>query len=145
MTTSPGSVLLVEDNVAHAVMIRRAFKMAQLQVSLTSVENGDEAIDYLKAAKGPAAEHSLPDLVLLDWNLPGKSGLEVLSWIRREPTTKSLPVVVLTASSDEDDVRDAMLAGSDSYLVKPVAFGLLIDLVELLDLKWLRPGARRRD
>jgi DNA-binding response OmpR family regulator len=142
VATTSGSVLLVEDNVAHAVMIRRAFKMARLQVNLTAVESGEEAIAYIKAAQTSAAAHALPDLVLLDWNLPGTSGLDVLRWIRNEFTAKALPVVVLTVSSDESDVSDAMLAGADSYLVKPVAFGLLVDLVELLDLKWLRPAAR---
>jgi CheY-like chemotaxis protein len=135
--STPPQVLLVEDNCDDALLIRRAFRKAGL-ASPAHVVNGDAAVAYLsQAAEGDQASTQLPGLVLLDLKLPRKSGLEVLAWLREHETLRRLPVVVLTSSREAPDVRRAYDLGANSYLVKPVGFEALRQLVEALGLYWL--------
>ena len=131
-------VLLVEDSRDDALLIVRAFRKAGLALP-AHVENGEAAVAYLvqAAADGDQAPGSLPELVLLDLKLPRKSGLEVLAWLRAQDTLRRLPVVVLTSSREAPDVRRAYDLGANSYLVKPVGFEALRQLVETLGLYWL--------
>jgi CheY-like chemotaxis protein len=82
-------------------------------------------------------DRAVPMLVLLDLKLPRKSGHEVLEWLRQQPNLKRLPVVVLTASSESSDVNRAYDLGANSYLVKPVTFDALVEMVKTLNLYWL--------
>ncbi|MDI1484185.1 response regulator [Polyangium sp. y55x31] len=132
-------VLVVEDDSTDVLMIRRAFKKAQLVNPLHIVDNGDTAVEYL-AGRTPYDDrgaYPLPALILLDLKLPRRSGLEVLEWLRQQPGLKRLPVVVLTSSMESNDVRKAYDLGCNSYLVKPVNFEGLLDAVKALGVYWL--------
>jgi CheY-like chemotaxis protein len=131
-------VLLVEDNRDDALLIRRAFRKAGLAAP-AHVEDGEAAVAYLvhAGADEDGAPGLLPGLVLLDLKLPRKSGLDVLAWLRVQDTLRRLPVVVLTSSRAAPDVRRAYDLGANSYLVKPVGFEALLQLVETLGLYWL--------
>lgn len=139
MNTSHCTVLLVEDNPDDVLLTRRAFMRANLLNPIQAIEDGDKAIAYL--AGNPPFEdrdrYPMPVLVLLDLKLPRRTGLEVLKWIRSVPTLKPLPVVVLTSSSENTDINSAYDLGANSYLVKPVGFDALFDMVKILQPYWL--------
>lgn len=132
-------ILLVEDNADDVLLIQRAFRKANLLAPLTVVGDGEAAIRYLAgAAEYPSrARFPIPSLVLLDFKLPRKNGLEVLQWTRSQPELKGLPVVVLTSSKEQSDIESAYDAGANSYLCKPVELEQLIQMVHTLDLYWL--------
>jgi len=132
------TILLVEDDSNDVLLIQRAFRKAKLVNPVQVVEDGEAAVAYL-AGQGPFADrqrYPLPVLILLDLKLPRKSGLEVLAWLRQQPGLKRLPVVVLTASKEAADINRAYDLGANSYLVKPVAFDALLDIVKTLGLYW---------
>ncbi|CAA9272627.1 MAG: hypothetical protein AVDCRST_MAG27-3196 [uncultured Craurococcus sp.] len=128
-------VLLVEDNPDDAELITRAFRKAGLAVILEHVADGEAAVARLARADAPAV-----GLVLLDLKLPLRSGFEVLGWIRDEAevAVRRIPVVVLTSSDQERDVRQAYDLGANSYLVKPVGAPALLDMARSLNGYWLR-------
>src|SRR5438105_4593110 len=114
-------ILYAEDEENDAFFMQRAFQQAGILNPLVVVADGKRAIDYLSGG-GPYAnrdEHPLPCLVLLDLNIPIKSGLEVLKWIRSQPSLSTLPVVVVTSSTQDSDIHRAYIMGTNSYLVKP--------------------------
>jgi CheY-like chemotaxis protein len=138
---NPGGqvILVVEDDPNDLLLIQRAFGKVRILNPLQSVGNGDDAVAYL-AGEGPYADreqHPFPVLVLLDLKLPRRSGLEVLQWIRAQAGLKRLPVVVLTSSKEATDVNRAYDLGANSYLVKPVGFDSLLELVKSLEVYWL--------
>ena len=135
----PATVLLVEDNRDDVVLIQRAFHKAQIVAPLQVVTDGERAMAYLEGS-GPYADrtrHPLPVFVLLDWRLPRRDGGEVLAWVRSRPDLRELPVVVLTSSQEPADIRAAYGNGANSYLLKPVDFQNLLELVQGLGLYWL--------
>jgi CheY-like chemotaxis protein len=132
-------ILLVEDDPNDALLLQRAFRKANLANPIQLVSDGDAAVSYL-AGQAPYADrsrHPLPVLVLLDLKLPRRSGHEVLEWLRAQPGLRRLPVVVITSSKESVDVRRAYDLGANSYLVKPVGFDALIEMVKALNLYWL--------
>lgn len=132
------SILLVEDNPDDILMIQRAFRKANLVTPLQVVSDGDAAVLYLSGG-GPYNDrerYPLPVLMLLDLKLPRKSGFEVLEWLRQQPGLKRLLVVVLTSSQENIDINRAYELGANSYLVKPVGFAALLELVKNLNLYW---------
>ncbi|MDI1447008.1 response regulator [Polyangium sp. 6x1] len=137
-------VLVVEDDSTDVLMIRRAFRKAELSCPLHIVDNGDAAVDYLSGQPpyDDRRSNPLPALVLLDLKLPRRSGLEVLEWLRSQPGLRRLPVVVLTSSMESTDVRKAYDLGCNSYLVKPVSFEGLLDAVKALGAYWLMLNRR---
>lgn len=133
------TILLVEDDPNDVVLVQRAFRRARIANPLQVAQDGEAAIDYL-AGRPPYADrsrHPLPMLVLLDLKLPRRSGFEVLAWIRQQPVINRIPVVILTSSAESPDVNRAYEMGANSYLVKPVVFEGLVDLVQRLKLYWL--------
>jgi CheY-like chemotaxis protein len=139
MTVSAPAILVAEDDAQHRLLIRAALAAAKLANPVQLVTDGDAAIAYL-AGGGTNAnrDQSLPVLVLLDLHMPGASGLEVLAWLRAQPgRLGQLPTVLLTASDDEADIDGAFAAGATSYLVKPVGFDALLDVVRTLGLPWM--------
>lgn len=144
-------ILLVEDNPDDVLLARRAVRKAALPVSMQVADDGDEAVAYL-GGSGRFVERSrypLPALVLLDLKLPKRPGLEVLRWVRSRPELDTTPVVVLTSSSEDEDIQQAYALGANSYLQKPVAFNGLVQLLGVLDLYWLKnnltvPAAARQ-
>jgi CheY-like chemotaxis protein len=111
----------IEDDPNDVLLVEMAFRRAELTARLEVVRDGDEAIAYLSGHEAYAARerYPLPALVLLDLKLPGRSGLEVLSWVRVHTALKRLPIVMLTSSTHPADVNQAYDLGVNSYLVKP--------------------------
>jgi len=129
-------LLLVEDRPADVRLTKRAIKRAGYNVDIDVAENGREALDILQQANGHAG-HPLPDLVLLDWMMPIVDGSEVLHEMRKDPALKRMPVVVLTTSSSEVDVKDAYSRGCNAYLSKPVDPEDFQQTIEAMGLFWL--------
>ena len=139
MSTTGYTILLVEDEPNDVFLFERAFKKLNLSGNLQIVSDGEAAIAYL-TGEGKYADrekYPIPSLILLDLKLPRISGLEILSWLRQQPGLKRLLVVVLSSSKETIDINRAYDLGANSYLVKPVAFGTLVNIVKTLDLYWL--------
>ncbi len=137
---SRGTILLAEDDPNDVILFRRAMGIASLSPeSLHVVRDGEEAISYLsgQAAYADRDCYPLPALLLLDLKMPRKSGLEVLSWLRRQPELRHLIVVFLTSSNSAEDIRLAYEAGVNSYLVKPVEFSELVEMIRNVGIYWL--------
>jgi CheY-like chemotaxis protein len=139
MNLSQFTILLVEDDPDDVMNIERAFRKAKLANPLQVVNDGDAAVAYLSGEPpyDNREQYPLPTLILLDLKLPRRSGLEVLEWIRGNLRLKRLPVVVLTSSRERTDVNSAYDLHVNSYLVKPVAFDALLELVKSLNLYWI--------
>lgn len=132
------SILLVEDDHNDVILIRRAFKKANIDIPLNVVHDGEEAIKYL-SNQHPYQDinkYALPSLILLDLKLPRVTGLELLSWIRSHEKIKRILVVVLTSSQESPDVIQAYDLGANSYLVKPVNFEDLKTLMKTMYSYW---------
>lgn len=144
-------ILIVEDREDDIHIMRKAFERASLANPIQIVRDGEEAIAYLTGdgKYSNRAEYPLPALVLLDLKLPRVDGFEVLSWIRRQPGIRGLPVVVLTSSKDLADVNRAYQLGANSFFVKELDFQGTVDLAKLLETYWLKktltPETRRAD
>ena len=121
MESSHRAILVVEDDSNDILLLERAFRRANLTTRLHIVSNGEEAISYLKGERpySDREDYPLPELVLLDLNLPRKSGFEVLAWVRDHDEFKNLPIIVLTSSRRMLDVDQAYALGASSYLAKP--------------------------
>lgn len=132
-------VLLVEDLEDDILLIRRALRRSRVSIPLQVVRTGEEAIAYL-SGEGKyenRAEYPLPTLVLLDLQLPGINGYDVLAWIRQQDGIRGLPVVVLTSSNLLRDVNRAYQLGANSFFVKDVDFEKTADLFALLKQYWI--------
>ena len=144
---SPRTILHVDDDSNDALLFEHACRKAGLVLSLHGATDGDEALAYLRGAESFAdrGRHPLPSLILLDLKMPRLSGFEVLAWIRRQEQFRRVPVVVLTSSNHDADVKRAYALGANSYLVKPVGFEALVDLVKAVHHYWLmlNEGAQR--
>jgi CheY-like chemotaxis protein len=132
-------VLLVEDNPSDVDLMKRAFRKARILNELVVAQDGEEAVDYLWGTGKWAGRDvdELPAIALMDLNLPGISGIEVLRRIREDPHTRRLPVVILTSSREEQDRAAGYDAGVNSYLCKPVDFTEFARMMEHLGLYWL--------
>lgn len=145
-----GVILLVEDNPDDEVLTLRAFRKNNIANEVVVARDGVEALDYLFGTGAHTGRDlsQLPQVVLLDLNLPRLGGLDVLRRIRSEPTTQILPVVVLTSSKEERDIVESYRLGANSYVHKPVDFMEFVEAARQLGLYWLvvnqsPPGAGR--
>jgi CheY-like chemotaxis protein len=133
------NILLVEDNPSDVKLTKRALEQNQITNELIVAEDGQEALDYLFAT-GRYADRNvrdLPAVVLLDLKLPKIEGLEVLQRIRANEFTRLLPVVILTSSSQEEDMIASYKLGANSYIRKPVDFKQFTEAVRNLGMYWL--------
>jgi CheY-like chemotaxis protein len=132
-------VLYIEDDENDVFFLQRAFQQAEVPNPLVIVRDGQAAIDYCAGAGRYAnrEEHPLPCLVLLDLNMPRKSGMEVLVRIRNEPTTCILPVIILTSSLQDTDIHRAYGNGASAYLGKPSKPEGLVAMVKSIRDFWL--------
>ena len=142
---SAGTILLAEDDPNDVILLQRAMDRASLSAgSLKVVRDGEEAISYL-CGRGVYADrqlYPLPTLLLLDLKMPRKSGLEVLSWLRKQAQLRYLTVVFLTSSNSSEDIRLAYEAGANSYLVKPVEFTEMVKMIKNVSSYWLEMNQR---
>jgi two-component system response regulator len=131
-------ILLVEDNPSDEALTLRALKKNNIGNEVVVVRDGAQALDYLLAPRAdPAGADALPQLILLDLNLPKIGGLEVLRRIRADARTRLLPVVILTSSGEESDIVRGYDLGANGYVRKPVDFLQFAEAVRQLGLYWL--------
>jgi len=133
------SVLIVEDDANDVLFIKRAFRSAAPALEIFTVSDGDAAVDYLQGQGeyGDRDRYPLPAMILLDLKLPRRSGVEVLRWIRQHNGIKRIPVVILTSSRERIDVDLSYDLGVNSYLVKPVSFDDLSEMIAALHVYWM--------
>ncbi len=139
MIHTHGVILLVEDNLDHAELVRRGFAHHAMAVHLYHLEDGASALDYLfqRGAYADPDSSPRPAIILLDLRLPRVDGLTVLQTIKAAPELNRIPVIILTTSQAEADVARAYDAHANSYLVKPVEFPEFVNLVRELGCYWL--------
>jgi two-component system, response regulator len=131
-----GPILLVEDNRDDVDLTLRALKGNNIKNEVIVADDGVKALEYLFGAEGAAGKR-LPAIVLLDLNLPRLNGLEVLQRIRGDERTRTLPVVILTSSTEERDLVEGYKLGANSYVRKPVDFVEFTEAARQLGLYWL--------
>ncbi len=136
---NPKTILLVEDNPSDVELTRRAFQRSRIANELVVAEDGQAALEYLFDADPLTGQptHDLPTLTLLDLKLPRVDGLQVLSRIRANERTSRMAVVILTTSSEEQDVAQSYDLGANSYIRKPVDFVQFVEAAQHLGLYWL--------
>ena len=137
--TSPGKLLLVEDNPDDEALMLRAFKKSNIKEEVVVVRDGAEAVQYLleQGINGDETREVLPRVVFLDLKLPRLDGLEVLQRIRSNPATRLLPVVILTTSGQEEDLCRSYVLGASSFVRKPLSYSELIKVASHLVTYWL--------
>lgn len=132
-------ILLVEDNPDDVALTLRAFKKNNIVNEVVVARDGAEALDFLFGTGAQAERDTsvVPQVILLDLNLPKIGGLEVLQRLRADERTKLIPVVILTSSRAEQDIIDGYRLGGNSYIRKPVDFAQFTEAVRQLGLYWL--------
>ena len=133
--TKPIEILLAEDNPADIKLTMVALEKTKLANSMNVVRDGEEALAYLRK-EGQHASANRPDLILLDLNLPKKSGHEVLAEIKADPLLKTIPVVILTSSDDEQDIVKTYGNHANCYITKPVDLNGFMEIVKKIDDFW---------
>jgi CheY-like chemotaxis protein len=125
-------ILLVEDDESDVLFFQRALRSCCAPVDLEVARDGEAAVQRLSKEDG----HPLPDRVVLDLKLPRRSGIEVLSWIRSTPALKHLSVTIMTSSGEPSDMTRIRDFGIDEYIVKPVSYQTLLQIMSRLATKW---------
>ena len=131
-------ILVADDDPDDCLLIKDAFKEGLLVNGLRFVEDGEELMDYLRRRgkyKDPSSSPR-PGIILLDLNMPKKDGREALKEIKSDPDLRSIPVVILTTSKDEEDILRSYNLGANSYITKPVTFPGLVDAIKSLGKYW---------
>ncbi len=137
MVGRPMEILLVEDGLTDACLTMGALKNGGVKHRLTLMRDGIEAMDFLNQS-GVYAKAPRPDLILLDLNLPGKDGHEVLAEVKADFDLQSIPVVVLTSSKDDADALRCKLLHVDAYMTKPVDREQFLQVVKKLKRFWMK-------
>ena len=132
------TILVVEDNESEVILLRKAFGRINAGITLHFVANGEEAIDYLSGEDRFADRNTYPepDLLIMDLKMPRKSGFDVLEWFRNLQEGALIPVVILTASSNDSDVERAYSLGANSYFRKPSDFDEFRDMIKAICDYW---------
>ena len=137
VTTAPlavAPILIVDDDDPSRLLIEASLSALRLANPAVMACDGDDAVRQLQPCL--RNEAPVPVLVMLDGQMPGRSGLEVLRWMRQQPALREVPAIMLTGMSDVDSIQNAYSSGAASYLVKPVAFGALADVIRGLQRPW---------
>jgi CheY-like chemotaxis protein len=132
-------ILIVEDNPDDAELAIRALKKSHLANNVTHLIDGAEALDFLFGTGQYAGRdiNNVPKVILLDLKMPKVNGLEVLQRIKAEEHTKMIPVVILTSSAEDPDIKRSYELGANSYIVKPVEFNNFAKIISELGMYWL--------
>ena len=136
MLIRPIEILLVEDNSADARLVIEVFKDFKINNEIYHAKDGVEAIDFLYK-NGKYNNMPKPDIILLDLNLPKKDGREVLKEIKKDHELKSIPVVILTTSNSEEDVKKTYSDHANCYITKPVDFEPFVNVLKSIEKFWL--------
>jgi len=138
-TVGPFNVLHIDDDPNDTELLRAATRRADAHFDLQNVEDGEQAMAYLNgvAPYADRVRYPLPALILLDLKMPRATGFELLKWIRKHPEIGAVPVVILSGSELHEDIRQAYAFGANSYLIKPLGFEALVDLVRDVKAVWL--------
>lgn len=129
-------ILMAEDDEDDRVLVRDAFAEARLPGEIRFVADGQDLLDYLRRAGTDQAER--PQIVLLDLNMPRKDGREALAEMKADEELCEIPVVVLTTSTDQEDVKGSYCLGASSFITKPVSHAGLVDVMRDLTDYWFR-------
>jgi len=138
-------ILYADDDEDDAFLFERAFKQVAISNPLTVVPDGQALIDYLVGNFSHRDKFPVPCLILLDVNMPGKNGIEVLKWIRSQSTVSTVPVLMLTSSNLEADVHRAYLNGANGYLVKPNNQEKILVMAKAIKDFWLTVNQSPRE
>lgn len=145
MSGSPIRLLLVEDNPGDARLAREALRDGAIVSEMHHVADGDEALDFLYR-RGRFDRAARPDLVLLDLNLPGRDGRDVLATIKNDPALRAIPVVVLTTSQSDQEIERCYALQANCYIAKPADFDRFVEAVRAIAHFWFTfaelPAAR---
>ena len=137
-SNSLSPVLVVEDSAEDFMALGRAFRKHALQNPVLRCSDGDQALEYLRGyGKHPAWPKALPALVLLDLNMPGTDGRDVLDIVKHDPRLHNIPVIIFSTSSNSRDIEDCYRLGANSYLTKPVSYTELEEKIRLTIQYWL--------
>jgi CheY-like chemotaxis protein len=127
------TLVLVEDDPGHARLIERNLQRASLPYTIVVLRDGQAALDYLLSAQEEqGTRHPQPYLVLLDLNLPGCPGVEVLARLKNDARTKHIPVIILTTTDDRYEIEECYALGCNAYLTKPIAYDQFVEVVQQL-------------
>jgi chemotaxis family two-component system response regulator Rcp1 len=129
-------ILLVEDNEGDIILTKEALSDAQIKNKVTVAKDGEDAIRFVNSGLNEQPE-LLPDLILLDINLPKVDGKEVLHYLKNNPSLRKIPVVMLTTSSSELDVVDSYNNYANCFITKPVDFNKFFDVVRMIEDYWI--------
>ncbi|MGE5350879.1 MAG: response regulator [Acidobacteriota bacterium] len=131
----PISILLVEDNPGDVYLTREAFKESKFSNTLQVVKDGVECMEFLRH-QGKYAGSEMPDVILLDLNLPKKNGREVLAEVKRDQSLRYIPVIVLTSSQSESDIKTSYQLNANCYISKPVDYDDFIRIIRSIENFW---------
>ena len=138
INSKPITILMADDDPDDRLLVQEAFEENRLMNELATVEDGEELMDFLHR-KGKFVDTQItPGLILLDLNMPRKSGLEALREIKADQKLRRLPVVILTTSKAEEDIIRSYDLGVNSFIVKPVTFEALVELIKEIDKYWFQ-------
>ena len=135
MTPTPISVLLCDDDPVDVFIVTRAIERSNAPISLNVTSDGDEAIRYLKSCE-PNGVNQRPQVILLDLRMPRKTGFEVLDFIKSEPALRQIPVIVLSASSNLNDIEQSYQRQAAAYIQKPDKPEEMTDIIRSLAQLW---------
>jgi CheY-like chemotaxis protein len=130
-------ILLVEDNEGDILLTLEAFEESKIKTKISVAKNGQEALDFL-FKRGAYSDAEVPDMILLDINIPIFNGHEVLSQIKKEPTLKKIPVIMLTTSSNQKDIDLAYENHCNSYVKKPLDMADFLSAIVKIEDFWIQ-------
>lgn len=135
MNTENFLVLLIEDDPGDVDLTQTTLARSKLKINLSVANNGEEALAYLRR-EGQHHDAARPNLIMLDLNLPGLSGLEILSAIKTDPSLRFIPVVVLTTSDAKTDIQKSYELGANCYVTKPIGLKEFVKIVNSIEDFW---------
>lgn len=131
------NILLVEDNSGDVILTKEAFSEINFSDNIYVVTDGEDALDFLYQ-RGKFEQAPTPDLILLDLNLPRRDGREVLQEIKKHPKFHRIPVIILTTSKSDKDVKYCFANHANSYITKPIDYAEFVNIIKGIDEFWLK-------